>query len=616
MGKKLPFILIFLLTDICIFGNITTRRIDNPICVYDGLADYNVKLLAAEIEDSTITLHFNLKKSKWFDHSFNDATHIIAAEDTFYLKKAIGFEIGKPIVIANSGDTTISMMFDLPTDNISFIDFYISSSQDIQANGIDLTGNIDLTQQADGVPDRLKHFDVDNSLPKPRFGNDSVTFNVIMLNWQKGYPGYISFNCRQYNKIPNLTLDDKGRGSMRYEAFHDGSFEISYGLRSNIGNICAHPGDTVTVYIDALANAKSNLPADKRPRFIWTDSDLNDLNSFLNTDTIVEKLVTDYENDSRLCWRMDNNAVVSAISNSYIKYRNKVDSLQLPKLAREYAIISGAQMLLKNINNYKTSLEGNYRLSHNYDTRGMADSIKCELTDEQLSNLYSLTNINDERLLWGRLSPSFIYKGTLHNDTSETGFYADMTKFMNYKAKASRLQITDKELCRLRASSHPYLADVCAEISDRIASQLPEGVREKLIPTPEVADSAILEAIIASYPGKALIIDFWNAWCGACINHINNIEPLKNDRLKSDEIEWIYIADESSPIDMYYQWIAKISGRHYILTTNQMAALINKYTISYYPTFYTVDKDGNLTLRNDFLNNHERLFEFVDKYKE
>lgn len=615
MKKHLSLKLLFALTGICFLCHANARYIDNPICVYNNLDNYMTTLLAAEIEASTVTLHFKLRKSKWFDLSFSHATHIIAAGDTFNLTKATGFEIGKPIILEEHSDTTISMTFDLPSDNISCIDFYSVNFQEMCACGIDLTGNIVLTKEADGVPERLKHFDTDCSLPKPIFGNDSVTFNVIMLNWQKDYPRDVIFYCGQYNVIPHLILDAEGRGSHKYEVYHDGCFDISYGTRSQIGKVCARPGDTVTVYIDALANAKLNLPSDKRPRLIWTDSDLNDLNSFLNTDTIIEKLMSYYKDNSRLNWHMDGKTVDSAISNSYINYMNKVDSMHLPRLAREYALIRGVQRLLYNINNHKTILEGDYRVSHDYDTRGMADSIKCVLTDEQLRDLYSLSDINDERLLWGTIAPLYIYKGYAYNDTPETGFYTDMSRFLNYKAKASRLQLTDQELNTLRASSHPYFADVCSEVSDRIASRLPEGARERLVPTPEVADSATLEAIIASYPDKALIIDFWNIWCGACVNHINDIEPLKNDRLKSDNIEWIYIADESSPIDMYYQRIAKISGRHYILTADQIAALINKYSIKYYPTFYTVDKDGTLTLRDDFLNHHENLFEFVDKYK-
>lgn len=116
----------------------------------------------------------------------------------------------------------------------------------------------------------------------------------------------------------------------------------------------------------------------------------------------------------------------------------------------------------------------------------------------------------------------------------------------------------------------------------------------------------MFDAIIAPYKGKFILVDFWNTWCVPCRVAIKANEPLKNSELKSDNLVWIYIANETSPIVAYKKMISEIQGKHYRLTDKQWAYFGNKFKMDGIPSYVLVDKRGQYALRNDF-RDHEQM---------
>ena len=103
-----------------------------------------------------------------------------------------------------------------------------------------------------------------------------------------------------------------------------------------------------------------------------------------------------------------------------------------------------------------------------------------------------------------------------------------------------------------------------AEARWQEAEKLLNSSAAKLVePTPEVADDKIFEEIIRPYKGKVVVVDLWNTWCGPCRAAIAANEPLKSSELASDDIVWIYIADESSPVSTYLTMIPDIKGHRF-----------------------------------------------------
>lgn len=161
-------------------------------------------------------------------------------------------------------------------------------------------------------------------------------------------------------------------------------------------------------------------------------------------------------------------------------------------------------------------------------------------------------------------------------------------------------RLTQEDLDLLHSLREPFYAEACEAMQARVRKEL-ESVKDvRIETTPEVAVDKLFDAIVAPYKGKVVFVDFWNTWCGPCRASIKANEPLKSGELKSDDLVWIYIANETSPLVAYKTGIAKIAGRHYRLNDTQWKYLCEKFRIDGIPSYVLVDRDGSYKLRNDF----------------
>lgn len=99
----------------------------------------------------------------------------------------------------------------------------------------------------------------------------------------------------------------------------------------------------------------------------------------------------------------------------------------------------------------------------------------------------------------------------------------------------------------------------------------------------------IIEQLIAPYKGKVILIDFWNTWCTPCRDAMKQIKPLKEEM---NDVIYLYIADDSSPIDKWNEMIPEIGGIHTRISSKQSNLLNKLYQFDAIPTYMVINKKG------------------------
>jgi len=127
--------------------------------------------------------------------------------------------------------------------------------------------------------------------------------------------------------------------------------------------------------------------------------------------------------------------------------------------------------------------------------------------------------------------------------------------------------------------------------------------------TPPVEASKVFDEIIRKYKGKIIFVDFWATWCGPCKEGIKKMKPVKEEYLGKDVV-FVYLTDESSPIETYNLMLPDIKGEHYRLNSEAWSDLVQRFSIKGIPRYVLIDKEGKVVDKkiafnfevNDFKN--------------
>jgi thiol-disulfide isomerase/thioredoxin len=108
----------------------------------------------------------------------------------------------------------------------------------------------------------------------------------------------------------------------------------------------------------------------------------------------------------------------------------------------------------------------------------------------------------------------------------------------------------------------------------------------------------LMDDIQSRFNGKVIYIDLWATWCGPCISEFPYMSKLA-EMYKGKKIEFISICMNSS-INNWQEVMGKfnLNSNQYFLDKAQTDVFSYKYQVSGFPTYFLINKKGQLIDKN------------------
>ena len=135
--------------------------------------------------------------------------------------------------------------------------------------------------------------------------------------------------------------------------------------------------------------------------------------------------------------------------------------------------------------------------------------------------------------------------------------------------------------------TNPYIRQKAEQFCQEQMAQ-----KELATPLPEGPGAEIIRDVLAKYPGRYVMIDFWGMGCGPCRAAIQSSKALRAEIAKRDDVKLIFIAGERTTegSEAYKKYVAEwLAGEDAVCVTNadfrRLQELLEFSGIPHYETF-------------------------------
>ncbi len=178
---------------------------------------------------------------------------------------------------------------------------------------------------------------------------------------------------------------------------------------------------------------------------------------------------------------------------------------------------------------------------------------------------------------------------------SSDGILNDMLRAQLYCAKMDEyIPLTNKELEKFSKLKDSFYFDYASQKNKELIATIEANKENKaytIHSTPQVKDFFLLREIVSPFKGKVVLIDFWATWCVPCRNAMRQFEQSKN-LFKGKDVVFLYLTDESSPLDTWKSMLPNIPGEHYRLSREQSKYIKEKLGARGIPAYLLLNKKG------------------------
>lgn len=557
----------------------------------------------------------------WWISLSDSSMHLVANGEKFPIKATRGIEMMQRVTMPDSGVIHFSLVFPAIPADAESIDLIEGEESDWKLWGIDLTGKASEADNLALIPDEAKR-PFSGELTEPKLTFDTTTINVKLVGYRPGmrtnYSYYVNTLHGQIPYDDGLTVNSQGEGQIKIT--HSAPADvILVGGRFGIGSARVNPGETIDLYCDLHRMGKINMLT------------RNGIDPYSGTTPIIFSYSTgDYGNLDNEChnapsfniyggdfgdYRMNGTEYADYLINTYKEKLAELEALNLSEAATEFIKLCLQMELYECAVNADMIYNRSYYISMNdWQAPLPAEGWDNEIPGEKLREIASLIEFGNPKIMLPVNSVLSVIKHEWTEAGIDLGFANTAYNYTKAYNKAESGENAPAETAILEETTPGMAEEVVAHRQAKIAEISAFG-SDIISETPAVANEKIFEEIIAPHKGKVVMVDLWNTWCRPCRGALkeNELNKAEGGKLSDDDIVWIYIADESSPLPLHIRMASEIRGIHYRLTDEQINAIRNQFKVDGIPYYILVDREGKYEGRPDLRDHNAFIKEIKSK---
>lgn len=596
--------------------SLDNRVIEKPVFLASNTTSIEVSKVT--LTDSTTVLDiFARYQPKYWIRIAGSSYLTDDKGNTYPVQSGIGIELDKEFWMPESGEAEFQLVFPRLRNGAKYFNF--SEGPEVEGGfsiwGVQLKSNelpeLQLPREMLG---QEVNKDASLTLPELKYGEAIIKGQV--LDYQSGMPAtvkIIAFNpLVGYDGDMDVTIEADGSFTHAMNVLGTSRVYLIYqGMMNTQTEIFVEPGQVSEVCLNIREASRL------RSKF---HADAASYGKLYYYSGAMENVVRELHEGNNLvaeCFgtvnKYDFTQKPEVLLDEYKK--NLLSKMELAKKAIDECSLGQAMKtylqgeldmrLLYTLQQAVNGLAGEYMNSlNNWDREVYMTFVekvqKAWPNDYVGKELYTVLN-NPIALLHGSYGTMVMLSDMIQRDyTIEEGLFTQMAEAGKlYRSIKDFVPLTDaqkEEMKSLPEACQQYLSAANDKLLATIeANKKKTGFRVN--EAGEVANEDLFASIISQFRGKVLLVDFWATWCGPCRNANKAMAPMKEE-LKDKDIVYVYITGETSPKGTWENMIPDIHGEHFRVTDKQWAYLGNAMGIEGVPTYFVIDREGDIKYKS------------------